>query len=248
MRIALVTDIHGNLLALESVKADLRRRGVEHVVNLGDSLSGPLMPLETAQFLMAEGWISLAGNHERQLLVNSPASRGAADEFARSRLTLKELEWLKSLPQTTTLEPGVLLCHGTPSSDVTYFLETVENESVRPASSAEVNARMGSTTASLIACGHTHIPRTVRATSGQVIVNPGSVGLQAYSDVHPHAHLMQTGSPDARYAIVEHLRNQWSVSLHAVPYDYKAMAALAKSNGSLRWEHALLTGYCLPEV
>ncbi len=49
MRLAIVTDIHGNLLALEAVVADIRCRGVDQVVNVGDSLSGPLLPLETAR-------------------------------------------------------------------------------------------------------------------------------------------------------------------------------------------------------
>jgi predicted phosphodiesterase len=67
-RIALISDIHGNLAALEAVAADIQKRAVDCVVNLGDSLSGPLLPLETAQLLMAAGWLSLAGNHEQQLL------------------------------------------------------------------------------------------------------------------------------------------------------------------------------------
>ena len=56
MRIALVSDIHGNLPALEAVAADIRRRGADRVVNLGDNLSGPLLPRETAQWLMASGY------------------------------------------------------------------------------------------------------------------------------------------------------------------------------------------------
>jgi predicted phosphodiesterase len=53
-RISFVSDIHGNLPALEAVVKDIDRRGVDAVINLGDSLSGPLMPLETARFLMAQ--------------------------------------------------------------------------------------------------------------------------------------------------------------------------------------------------
>ena len=68
MKIAFISDIHGNLPALEAVKKDILQRGVDQIVNLGDSLSGPLLPRETAQFIMAEGWYSLAGNHERQIL------------------------------------------------------------------------------------------------------------------------------------------------------------------------------------
>jgi predicted phosphodiesterase len=68
MRLAIVSDIHGNFKALEAVVQDIERRSVDAVINLGDSLSGPLMPKETAQFLMAQNWTHLAGNHERQIL------------------------------------------------------------------------------------------------------------------------------------------------------------------------------------
>jgi hypothetical protein len=56
---------------------------------------------------------------------------------------------------------------------------------------------------------------------------------------------METGLPDARYAIVEKVSDGWSSSLLSVPYDHRSMANLAKLHGSSRWEHALLTGYSL---
>jgi len=243
MRLALVTDIHGNLAALEAVVADIRRRGVDQIVNLGDSLSGPLLPRETAQYLMAEGWLSLAGNHERQILTQSPERRSASDEYAHSQLTAKEFNWLRSLSPSTALTADVFLCHGTPSSDIEYFLETVDAGAVRAATSQEVESRLGSERSPLVACGHTHIARSVRTRRGQVIVNPGSVGLPAYDDIHPTPHVIETGSPDARYAIVEKSQDGWVVSLLSVPYDHRSMAQLASRHGRLDWEHALLTGY-----
>lgn len=78
MRIAVLSDVHGNLAALQAVVADFKKRGVDAVVNLGDSLSGPLLPRETAQYLMLQDWVHLAGNHERQVLQLSP-SAGCAD-------------------------------------------------------------------------------------------------------------------------------------------------------------------------
>jgi len=68
MRIALLSDIHGNLLALEAVVDDLQRRQVDRVVNLGDSLSGFIQPRDCAAYLMQQPWLQLAGNHERQIL------------------------------------------------------------------------------------------------------------------------------------------------------------------------------------
>ncbi len=244
MRIALVSDIHGNLPALEAVAEDFGRRRVDAVVNLGDSLSGPLLPLETAQFLMARDWLHLAGNHERQLLTLPPHEHGASDAFAYSQLTSTELTWLASLPPHASLGEDVFLCHGTPASDSEYFLETVEPSHVRLATPAEVSRRLGSAGAALIGCGHTHVPRSVRLPNGPLIVNPGSVGLQAYDDVLPFPHVISTGSPDARYAIVERLSSTWVSELISVPYSYAAMARLAMSRQRPDWASALASG-CL---
>lgn len=245
MRIAIVSDVHGNLPALEAVVKDIARRGVDCVVNLGDNLSGPLMPLETAQFLMAQDdWIHLAGNHERQLLTLGAGERGLSDEFAHSQLGAKEFAWLATLKPVHRLSREVLLCHGTPTSDIEYFLETVEPGNFRAANATEVDARLGDVGAEveLIACGHTHVPRVVRASSGQLVVNPGSVGLQAYSDVRPYPHVVETGTPDARYAVVERVRGEWVSTLVAVPYGFGEMAALAVGRGRGDWGCALRTG------
>ena len=149
---------------------------------------------------------------------------GTSDEFTHSQLTPKEYEWLASLRPSVQYSPEVWLCHGTPTSDVEYFLETVEPTHVRAATLLEVAERLGRVEAELIACGHTHVPRSVRASTGQLIVNPGSVGLPAYDDIHPHPHVIETGSPDARYAIVERLADTWISTLISVPYAYRAMA------------------------
>ncbi len=243
MKLAIVSDIHGNLAALEAVAGDLRRQGVDQTVNLGDSVSGPLLPLETAQFLMAAGWLSLAGNHERQILTQGPQRRSASDEYAHSQLTSREFDWLRSLSPCVRLSPDVLLCHGTPGSDVEYLLDSVSHGAIHAASAEEILARIGVESASLIACGHSHIARSVRSRTGQFLVNPGSVGYPAYEDVHPAPHIVETGSPDARYAIVESSGEEWNVSLRSVPYDFKSMARLARARGRPEWEHALLTGY-----
>lgn len=243
MRLAVVTDIHGNLLALEAVVKDMKRRGVDAVVNLGDSLSGPLLPLETAQFLMSQDWVHLAGNHERQLLTLGPGQRGASDEYTHSQLNDREFAWLASLQPSLQYTNEVLICHGTPASDAMYFLETVEPSCLRPATSEEIDARLGRVKAEIVLCGHTHIPRVVRASSGQLIVNPGSVGLPAYDDGHPYPHAVETGSPDARYAIVERHRGQWTATLISVPYKHRAMEKLALARQRPDWAQALSSGY-----
>ncbi|MDC8758271.1 metallophosphoesterase family protein [Janthinobacterium fluminis] len=241
MRIAIVSDIHGNLAALEAVAADIGRRGADAVINLGDSLSGPLLPLETARYLMASGWTHLAGNHERQILA-CHAGSAQADIYARGQLTAAELAWIATLRPALQYAPDVLLCHGSPDSDVTGLLQTAE----RNASVAEVAQRLGAVTAALVACGHTHVARSVRTARGQLLVNPGSVGQPAYRDEYPHPHVIESGAPDARYAMVERRAGVWQASLHSVPYDHAAMAALAARNGRGDWAIALATGYLSP--
>lgn len=246
MRLAIVSDIHGNLAALEAVVADLRQRAVDAVVNLGDSVSGPLLPLETARYLMAQDWTHLAGNHERQVLAlrgETDALGEASDVYARSCLTQQELDWVAALRPVHLLDSEILLCHATPTHDREYLLETAEDGRARLATAEEIAARVCQVSAALIACGHTHVPRSVRTAREQLIVNPGSVGLPAYDDDHPCPHVVENGSPDARYAIVEKRGGRWTSALIAVPYDHKAMAQLARLRGRGDWEHALLTGY-----
>src|SRR5690242_8137155 len=192
-RIALLSDIHGNLPALEAVLEDTRRRAVTRIVNLGDSLSGPLLPLETARFLMKQDWLQLAGNHERQLLEFSQRGGGESDAFAHAQLTAEVFEWMRSLVPARALDDEVFLCHGTPRSDVEGFLDSIEGDHTRPATAAEIADRCTLAGPRVIACGHTHIPRESRSTTGQLLVNPGSVGLQAYDDDHPHYYRVENG-------------------------------------------------------
>jgi len=237
-RIAILTDIHGNLPALEAVIADAEAQGCTGFVNLGDSLSGPLWPAETANLLIDLDWPTIAGNHERQLLTIDRARMGASDAFARDALNDRHLQWLASLAPTLELSPDVLLCHGTPADDVEHFLHTVDGGTAREASEAETLERAGDRSEALILCGHTHLPRIVTLEDGRTIANPGSVGLQAYDDDHPVAYRVEVGDPCARYAIVDGM----AVTLLAIDYDHEAAARRAEMNGSYDWAIALRTG------
>ena len=134
------------------------------------------------------------------------------------------------------------MVHGTPRSDVEYWLETVDQDGLHPASMEEIVSRTGTAQASLILCGHTHLPRSVHLEDGRMIVNPGSVGLPAYQDDLPFPHKVQAGSPHARYAIVEKLNNQWSTEMIALTYDWDIMASIAQARDRLDWARALRTG------
>lgn len=234
----MLTDIHGNLPALEAVIADAEAQGCAGFVNLGDSLSGPLWPAETADLLIELDWPTIAGNHERQLLTLDRARMGASDAFARDALNDRHLQWLASLPPTLALSADVLLCHGTPTDDLEHFLHTVDDGAAREATAAEMLKRAGGRGEALTLCGHTHLPRIVTLEDGRTIANPGSVGLQAYDDDHPVAYRVEVGDPCARYAIID----DGAVTLRAIDYDHDTAARRAEANGSAGWAVALRTG------
>lgn len=152
------------------------------------------------------------------------------------------MDWLRGLPEEIQLEGEILLTPGAPGNDLQYLPETVSPDGVRPATAAEIASRLGPARQTLILCGHTHIPGNVRLPDGRLVVNPGSVGLQAYHDSRPFPQVMQTGSPQARYAIVERTDEQWSVSFRKVSYDWSAAADLALRHGRPEWATALRTG------
>lgn len=242
-KIAILSDIHGNIIALEKVVEDLERRQVDKVFNLGDHVSGPLWPQETIRFLMAQDWIHILGNHDRQLIIQDPKEHSLSDSYAYKRLNNTELEWLRSLPASMELEKEFLLIHGAPSSDTTYLLETIERRRTRLATQDEIVGRLGETEFPIILCGHTHVPRVVETSAGMLIINPGSVGLPAYEDDLPEYHVVETGSHHARYSILEYEEGCWQAEMIAIPYEYQKAAEQARKNGRLDWDIGLRTGY-----
>jgi putative phosphoesterase len=244
MRIAVIADVHGNLRALEAVRADLIKHSPDLVVNLGDNVSGPLQAGACAELLMDQKYVHICGNHDRQLVDRPPADMGPSDRAAYGQLNSQQLAWLAGLPPTQTLAEGVLLCHGSPASDLQYLLEEVDGDRVRLASPNVIRDRLGDVGAALILCGHTHIPRIVSLSGGVWVVNPGSVGLQAYCDDAP-VHYVETGSPHARYAMIEWERKTPQVDFFAIEYDWASAASEAAQANRPDWARALATGYAL---
>jgi predicted phosphodiesterase len=243
MRIAALSDIHGNLWALDAVLEDVRGRGVDITVNLGDILSGALLPAETADRLMALELPTIRGNHERQVLSLDPEQMGASDRHAFDSLGESHREWMAQLPTVLSLMDGVFMCHATPYNDCDCYLEDLVDGELRPAPLDRIEERSRSCDAALILCGHSHLPRVVRLRTGQVVVNPGSVGIQAYLGHDPGPHAVEVGSPHARYAILESTPWGWKADLVSVPYDWDEAAKLAARNGREDWARALATGF-----
>lgn len=244
MRFAAIADIHGNFAALEAVLADIDRQGIDDIVNLGDLLSGPLEPAKTVELLMRRSFPTIRGNHERWLCETPRDAMGASDAHAYDEISTEQRSWLADLPATMVYREEVFLCHGTPSSDVTYWLEALSADSgAHLRAHDEIAREAQGLEYPLILCAHTHIPRVVQLRDGRTIVNPGSVGCPGYRDSQPFPHVMQSGTPNASYAVFEKSGGRWSVGIRSVPYDHKAMAVLAATNGQPGWARALETGW-----
>ena len=127
MRIAVIADAHGNLLALQAVIADLRTTSPNLVVNLGDLATGPFDPAGCADVQMALGCPTVAGNHERNLLEGDDTSSSVA--FARPFLSADHLHWIESLPEVLRLaDDDVFACHGSPAGgDLDYLLDKMSS-------------------------------------------------------------------------------------------------------------------------
>ena len=244
MRFAAIADVHGNYLALEAVVADIRAQGIDDIVNLGDMASGPLDARRTMDALMALDAIHVLGNHDRYLIEWLPEKMGSWDRPAHAQLETRHLDWLRAVPPTLVFRDQVFLCHATPDSDEVYWLEAVlPDGTVRMSTLETIEKAAEGITQRLILCGHSHIARAVRLRDGRMIVNPGSVGSPGYRDIHPFPHVMEAGTPDARYAILELVDGNWRVTFRHVPYNHDAMAALARRNGQPELASALATGW-----
>jgi len=211
-------------------------------VNLGDCLYGPLEPAETADVLMALGIPTVCGNEDRILFQNSSGtSPSPTRAFTLSRLSPAHVAWLRALP-ATLVAGNVYLCHGTPRSDTQYLLHDSTGDGVALRTLSGIHRELDGITCPLILCGHDHIQQRIRLPDGRLIVNPGSVGLPAYRDDDPPAHVMEAGSPHARYSIVTGGTGEWNVEEISVGYDWDAASDRARRNGRPDWAAWLRTG------
>ena len=170
MRVAALSDIHGNLPALEAVLDEVEREGVDAIVVAGDSVSGP-WPSEVFDLLAAVGARMVRGNADRlEDVMRHDSHLGAwtADHLGVARLATVA-EWPLTLELDVDGLGTVLVCHATPGSDEPIYTRiTPEHELV---------ALLGPVAAQVLICGHTHMQYDRRLTSGLRVVNAGSVGL-----------------------------------------------------------------------
>ncbi|MGC1379527.1 MAG: metallophosphoesterase family protein [Candidatus Baltobacteraceae bacterium] len=212
MRIALLSDIHGNLLALDACLADLDAQGgAEAVVVAGDlCLNGP-KPKKVLQRLEEIGAQCIRGNSDRYIADNardggfSPAE---ATHIAWTRRDLGErwLSWLADLPFAMRIgedDNQLLIVHANPKNDEEHIWPDAED--------AVLQHFIGDERATAIAFGHLHLPYA-RIWRGKLLVNVASAGLP------------KDGDPRACYAIFTERDGGWEVKHRRVAFDVKKVA------------------------
>jgi len=243
MRIAIISDIHGNVLALEAVLADIARQGVGKIVDLGDRVSGPLWPKETFDRLKSLGIPGVRGNHDRIVGENPRQGMGASDAVAWDALEAADRAELAALPFSAEFAPGLSAFHATPAFDDRYTLDDIHEGRLFRADTAKIARRLGGFEARIILMGHSHRPEMIRLPDGRLLVNPGSVGDPGYEDTTGQRHVSEAGTPHARYAVLDIADLAFpDVTFRAVAYDFERAAQQAEMRGRAEWAHALRTG------
>lgn len=168
MRIAVIADVHGNRDALAAVLEDIDARCVDLAIDLGDYLSGPLDARGAAKLLMERDMLHVRGNHDPQLLERDEDGMGASDRTANEQIGIGARRRLATLPPTLLVAGEVFACHGTPTSDLTYWTETVDADGrVRPAGREQIEHHAAGADHPVLLCGHTHLSRIVRLENGR---------------------------------------------------------------------------------
>ena len=239
MRIAVISDVHGNVRALETVLADIARRAPDVTVNLGDCVTSPLWPRETFELLEMLSLPTVRGNHDRVLGEPAEAWRIPSVMFTRAALSERQRNDLASLPPSVPVTDGVLAIHGTPASDTRYLLEDKVDNRLTLVTADTLGERLGDIGADLVLCGHSHHQHCAMDRTGRLVLNPGSVGCPRYSDNDDRL-LNEAGSPHARYAVATRGRSGWSVELIALEYDWSEVARRASENGRPDWAAGFL--------
>lgn len=228
MRVALISDVHGNAVAFDVFLADLDRREVDAVVCLGDHAQGGAQPRECLERLRERGWPAVMGNSDHFLLTLDPGEEPVTDaqletaRWSQSQLSDELLEFHRSFEPTVEVDLGggrtLLAFHGTPRS---------RDEIVGPwMQEAEFRAPFEGVTATILAGGHVH-QQWARRLGDRYLVNPGSVGL-AYDHHQPEETFR--ADPHAEYAIVS-VDGSIGVEFRRVPYAREDVLAAIEASG-----------------
>ncbi len=240
MRIALISDIHGNTVALQTVLNDIMNHDVDTIVCLGDIVATGPDPTGTIDLVADLDCPVVTGNTDIDMLAvpdwwHDPAAVGAPASalpiaeigvWCASQLSDQHRNFLAGLPVTTEVDLGdagaLLAFHGSP--------RLVNDNIIASTPVPDVAEMLKGTTQPLLAGGHTHVPM-LRRHGSQTIINPGSVGA-------PFAGYSDAGDDDiashAAYAVVTTRGSAMDIDLRQVPVDHAELVAMVEA-GDMPW-------------
>jgi len=171
VRVAAISDIHGNLPALEAVLAEIEGEGVDDIVVAGDTAHGP-WPSEVVDLLVERGARCVRGNADREVVQRSdrygPLAAWCADRLGERRLSVVA-GWPLTYDLSVEGVGNLLVCHSTPTSEDPIYTRLTPD--------AELVDVLGPVAADVLVSGHTHMQYDRTLGSGLRVVNPGSVGI-----------------------------------------------------------------------
>ncbi|RYZ09099.1 MAG: metallophosphoesterase [Myxococcales bacterium] len=227
-RIALISDIHGNALALQKVLEDVRSNGVDQIACLGDVATLGPHPREALELVARACDFFVLGNHDEYLFDASSIREHTASplvlsavEHCRAVLSPAEVGFVRGFERRLTIQlapdRALLLFHGSPDSNHADILAETPLE--------DLDRHLLGQAAPVMAGGHTHI-QMLRQHRGRLLVNPGSVGLpfERFAFGAP-----PTVLPHAEYAVVEHRAGRVAVDFRRVELDRALLAEAARS-------------------
>ena len=228
IRTALVSDIHGNAIALEAVLADLGRDPVDQVVCLGDALQGGCQPAEVFALMSRLDCPTVLGNADAFVLDETAGEERPTErqldvrEWTRAQLGEEGLAYVKTFRPTLTVPIGVgrelLAFHGSPDSYDDIILPHLDED--------EFRRLLGTPSSDLLAGGHVHL-QWLRRYGESTFVNPGSVGL-SYDHAQPEDDFRLDAF--AAYARLDIADERFEIAFRRVPFDRdRLLRAIAES-------------------
>ncbi len=242
MRVAVISDMHGNDIAFEAVEADIQNQKVDQIVCLGDAIQGGPQPAEVLQRLRRLNCPVVIGNADAWLVSGEetadegiPPERlikmGEVRSWSLSKLTEDDISFISSFQPTVTvhLQDNLdLLCfHGSPVSFDDVILPAALED--------EFQKYLGAYAGHILTGGHTHAQQ-IRRIGELFFFNPGSVGF-AYS--HNQSDDDFHADPWAEYAILTIENGQTGLEFRRVPFDAEELIRIYRESGRLFAEEAI---------
>lgn len=232
MRLAVISDIHGECFALDQVLQDIRRQGIEQIVCLGDALQGGSQPAETLERLRELNCPVVMGNADAWLITGEQTSAGegvsekqeAVRAWSLAQLSESDIAYVQQFRPTIEipLEGGkTLLCfHGSPRSFDEIILPQTPDD--------EVRQFLSGYDATLFTGGHTHTQQ-LRRLGNSWYFNPGSVSLAYNWEQSDFAQGRMELDPWADYAIVTSEGASLGVTFRHVPFDRNELSRIDRA-------------------